>query len=118
MKKVNLYAFLIYVIALIAESIFLAYDLKVLIYDMFFGAGLMFINFLLSRKYTSAKSQVILLVINTLYVVWYSWALFDAFHFHRDAQSGLAILFAFVYALPVFVLGWVSAASLNKNGSA
>ena len=118
MTNVNLYAFLIYAIALILESIFLTYDIKVVIFDMFLGVGPMFANFLFSRKFTSAKSQATFLVINTMYAAWYSWVLFDAFYFHLDAQSGLVILFAFIYALPVFVLGWMLAASFNGKKSA
>ena len=68
----------------------------------------------LSYKFKSTSSQLTLLLSQILFSAWVTYVYLDAFHWHPDAQSPIALAFIGPYSLPIMGAFW-SVAFVIRN---
>ena len=90
-------------------------DLMALAFSLPFAYIYLLLNIYLINKLIGKGSQIILLLLTVFYLSWFTFLVIDAFVVHLDAQSGIVIIIAPVYAFPVMVLGWIAASFFNDR---
>jgi hypothetical protein len=72
-----------------------------------FAFGPLFLSLFLAFISPSSWCQIILTIGSILYAGWFFTVFLDAFYWHPDAQSPIALLFIGIYSLPVMIPIWI-----------
>ncbi len=80
-----------------------------------FSLGPVLINMVFALALNSKRSQITLSIGSVIYAIWFGLVYLSAFYWHIDAQSSIALLFIGIYSLPIMILIWIVAHTLNKK---
>ncbi|RBP46543.1 hypothetical protein DES53_102934 [Roseimicrobium gellanilyticum] len=72
-----------------------------------FSLGPLFVSLILAAKSPGRLSQRLLLASSILYAVWFGYIYLEAFHWHVDPQSAVAMVFIGLLSLPVMIPVWI-----------
>ena len=72
------------------------------------------VSIMLSVRSKNPFSHITLMIASLLYGGWFAYIEYDAFFVNLDPQSGIAMIFIGVYALPVLLPLWIAAIVLNR----
>lgn len=108
-QKLNIVIICAYLISLLTVLAFLSWDFVQFIFSIPFFSFFIIVNLRMVLFRKSVISQIVLLITSLLFIVWNAYSIYS-FHSSHDAQAGLIILFAAIYAFPIMLIGWVVAA--------
>lgn len=80
-----------------------------------FALGPLFVSIFLSIISPSKSCQITLSIGSILYALWFGYIYLDAFYWHLDPQSAIALVFIGIYSLPVMILVWIITLVLRKK---
>ena len=80
-----------------------------------FALGPLFVSLIVAAFSSCRSCQATLILGSVLYAAWFTFVYLSAFHWHPDAQSGIALLFIGVYSLPVMIPIWVVTLALRRR---
>lgn len=103
-------AFLVTLVFLIAGTVVLVSISDTVLGALFFvpfSLGPLLVSLLLAAISPSRLSQRALLTGSVLYAAWFTFMYLEAFHWHLDPQSAIAMVFVGVLSLPVMIPVWI-----------
>ena len=72
-----------------------------------FALGPLFVSLMLAAIEHERSCQITLIIGSVLYAVWFGFVFLDAFYWHIDPQSSIALIFIGIYSLPVMIPVWI-----------
>lgn len=72
-----------------------------------FALGPLFVSLLLAAIAPNRSCQITLVIGSLLYSVWFGFVFLNAFYWHIDPQSSIAMIFIGIYSLPVMIPVWL-----------
>ena len=80
-----------------------------------FALGPLFVSMKIAATAPYRSCQIILAIGTGLYAVWFGFIFLDAFYWHLDPQSAIALVFIGLYSLPVMIPIWLGALALKRR---
>jgi hypothetical protein len=80
-----------------------------------FALGPLFVSLVIAATAPSRGCQIILAAGSVIYAAWFAFIFLDAFYWHVDPQSAIALVFIGIYSLPVMIPIWLSALVLRRR---
>jgi CDP-diglyceride synthetase len=80
-----------------------------------FALGPLLVSLAIATKSPYLSCQIILTVGSVLYGTWFGFVFLDAFYWHVDPQSAIALLFIGIYSLPIMIPIWLTTLALRRR---
>jgi hypothetical protein len=80
-----------------------------------FALGPLFISLVIAATSPYRSCQIILTVGSGVYAVWFGFVFLDAFYWHLDPQSSIALISIGIYSLPVMIPIWLITLVLRRR---
>ena len=111
-------AFLTTALLLVVGTLVLMSTSEQLIGALFFvpfALGPLFVSLVIAVNSPYRSCQIILTVGSGLYSAWFGFVFLNAFYYHVDAQSSIALIFIGIFSLPIMIPIWLITLVLRRR---